>query len=400
MISKLGYYTVNNKIFLNKLNAILAANLTSSEITWNFNRDVFDQVDWLTEPTESLDFYYGERARQIREHYDYVIVMASGGADSTNVINSFLNNGFKIDEIIAGAPLSGLSNWKYDASDTSANNTVSETKFAQLPLLDRISNLYPDIKLTIHDYFEDIVNLRSDNWIYESSSHWIHFSGTTRHSLDKFGHIKNLLENGKRVAVVYGIDKPIIKRTENGDLHMIIADSVVNIVTSHFKEKYDTVDSVLFYYDPDLPQLLIKQCHEVCKWIYRPENYQVKILLWDDSKSENFNSNPIRGSRWQRQIVPCIYPSLNHSAKLWQAEKHDLGFKGAAQIDHWVHKLHRDLDFFKYVTGDINGLISQISSKYFVNNNKELGFERFKNSWKIGNERDFLPKSIDSINIK
>lgn len=390
MNRKLGYYLVNNQIFFNKLNAILSANSTNSDIIWKFNNEIFDVVDWTTEPENTLEYYYAKRAKQIRDNYDYVIVMASGGADSTNVLNSFLNNNIRVDEIVAGAPLSGLSNWHYDPADTSANNTISETKFAQLPLLDKISKNHTDIKITLHDYFEDILTLTNENWIYESSSHWIHFSGTTRHSLDKFNHIKNLLENGKRVAVVYGIDKPIINRRQNGDLYMVVADSVVNIVTSHFKEHYDTVDSVLFYYDPDLPELLIKQCHEVCRWIYRPENYRVKSLLWDDSKSESFNLDPIRGSRWQRQIVPCIYPSLGDNKPVWQAEKHDLGFVGAAQIDNWMFQLHRDLKVFQTVTGDINNLVKCISPKYFVNNKKELGFRRFQNSWLIGNERNFV----------
>jgi hypothetical protein len=387
---KLGHYSVDNRIFYSKIEAILYANELSKKVNWHFNEDQFKIYDWTEEPTETLDFYYKQRAAQIREDYDYVIVMCSGGADSTNMIYSFLNNGLMVDEIVAGAPLSGLSNWKFTTEDTSANNTISETKYAQLPLMDKISKSHPSIKITIHDYFEDIVNIKEDEWIYETSSHWIHFSGTTRHSLDKFSHIKDLAENGKRIAVVYGIDKPIIQRTTDGDLYTVVMDSVVNIVTSHFKEKYENVESVLFYYTPELPFLMIKQAHEVCRWLYRPENHMIKQLLWDESKPKTFNADPIRGSKWQRGIVPCIYPSLNNESRIWQADKHTLGFLGGSEIDHWMYVLHRDLRVFDMVHSNIRSFVKNIARNFFIDGDKRNGFVRFYNSWKIGNETDFI----------
>lgn len=388
--SKLGHYVVDNQIFYSKVDAILKANESLKKITWHFNESQFKKYDWTHEPSESLNFYYKQRAAQIREDYDYVIVMCSGGADSTNMLYAFLDNGVSIDEIIAGAPLSGLSNWKFTTDDTSANNTVSETKYAQMPLIDKISRSHPSIKITIHDYFEDILTLKPEEWIYETSSHWIHFSGTTRHSLDKFFHIKNLAENGKKIAVVYGIDKPLIQRTADGDLHTVVMDSVVNIVTSHFKEKYDNVESVLFYYTPEFPQLMIKQAHEVCRWMHRPENCVIKHLLWDEDKHKTFNSNPFRGSKWQRGIVPCIYPNLNRDSTIWQANKQTVGFLGGAEIDHWMYVLHKDLKVFDMVNANISGFVKPIREHLFIDGDKKNGLVRFYNSWRIGNEKDFI----------
>lgn len=397
MNEKLGYYVVNNQKFQNKLMAILEANRLDVEIKWHFNNEVFDKVDWTVEPDILLLELYRIRAKQIRDRFDYVILMVSGGADSTNMLNSFLDNQIRVDEIIASAPLEGLKNWKIDFNDTSADNTISETWLAQMPLLKKISNLYPDIKITINDYFNDILSLKTDEWIYESSTHWIHFSGATRHSLDKFSHLKNMAENGKTIGVLYGIDKPIICRSESGNLYSVILDPVVNVVTPHFKERYPNVESVLFYYSPELPELLVKQAHQVCKWIHLPQNLHIrKNMLWDLSKTHEFNASPKRASDWQRNIISCIYPTIHDfTSKVWQAEKQSTGFKGGMQIDKWMFKLHNNSKIIQLVESDINLFTKNIKQKYMLTENKIDGFKRFSNYWKIGNEKKFMNEPLE-----
>lgn len=398
MNTKLGYYKVGHHLFYNKLQAILYANPTKADITWHFNNEIFDKCDWTNEPPVSLDMLYGERARQIREEFDYVIIMASGGADSTNVLYSFLNNNIRVDEIIIGAPLSGLRNWNINLNDISANNTISETMMAQLPLMSKISQSHPHIKITLHDYFEDILKMKTDDWIYESSAHWIHFSGTTRHSLDKFTHIRNMAEEGKKIAVVYGIDKPIICRSESGNLYTVVPDPVVNVVTPHFKDRYPNVESVLFYYTPDFPELMIKQAHEVCRWIYKPENKHVKSFLWDKSKSMEFQASVERGGNWQRSIIPCIYPAIKDRHNVWQAKKQGAGFRGGFELDNWILQLHGQEKFVQMVESDLKLFIKKIDMKYIFSSNKVDGFIRFFNYWRIGHESIFLPQKQFDLN--
>ena len=101
MNTEMGYYKVGNKTFAGKLEAVLEAQATKQNVEWNFFDDVFEKINWFEEPTMTIDQLYKIRAQQIREKYDYVVVFASGGADSTNVVKSFINNGIKIDEIIS-----------------------------------------------------------------------------------------------------------------------------------------------------------------------------------------------------------------------------------------------------------------------------------------------------------
>lgn len=399
MNSKLGYYKVADQIFHNKLQAILYANPTKADVTWHFNDEILDKVNWLQEPEPTVDHFYAARAKQIRENFDYVILMLSGGADSTNMLRSFLNNNLHVDEIIAGAPLSGLKNWTADITDKSANNTIAETTLAQFPLLNDIAQSHPTIKITLHDYFEEILEMKTDAWIYESSAHWIHYSGSTRHSLEKFTHIRNMAEAGKRIAVLYGIDKPIICRSETGNLYTVIMDPVVNVVTPHFKDKYPNVESVLFYYTPDLPEMMVKQAHDVCKWVYQPENSWVKDVMWDRSKPMEFNANVARGGNWQRYIIPCIYPAIATSrAAVWQAQKQGTGFRGGFQIDHWIHRLHSGSRIVQMVESDLLLFIKKIDMKYILTEDKADGFIRFYKYWRIGHESDFLPGIPSNIN--
>jgi hypothetical protein len=268
---------------------------------------------------------------------------------------------------------------------------ISETKFAQLPLMDKISKSHPEIKITLHDYFEDMMSLKTDEWIYEQLGHWIHLSGGTRHSLDKFKHIKNLAESGSKISVVYGIDKPVIYRAVSGNLYTALMDSASSIVTSHFKDRYPNVESVLFYYAADLPMLMVKQAHELCRWTYKPENSYSRDLLWDRSKSDEHINHPLRGSRWQRSIVPCIYyPTMEHQ-NMWQADKAgNQGIASGRKMDSWLYTLHGNSKMVQMAESDIKLFTRVIDDKYFIKD-RTAGFKPCSNYWKIGHESMFMP---------
>ena len=86
----LSYYKVNNNIFNSKLNAFLYADLIKSDIVeWIFLlSEYLNTYNWNIEPEETLDELYQIRAKELREKYDYIILMYSGGADSHNVLMS------------------------------------------------------------------------------------------------------------------------------------------------------------------------------------------------------------------------------------------------------------------------------------------------------------------------
>jgi hypothetical protein len=355
MKNDVGFYSVNGTAFSNKFEAVLFAQKTNSIVEWNFFDDIFNKVDWHTEPQPSLDQFYKIRAEQIRSSYDYVIVFCSGGADSTNVIKTFINNKIKVDEVIGLAPMSGLNNWQFDPTNISDLNTISETKFALLPLLNEISNY--DIKVTLYDFFEDIIKYKDEEWTFDSCGNIV--TALTSHftNVGNIPHIRKLIDSGKKIALVYGTDKPIVKVSPIGDMFFAFGDGGINYLNMPESRTYPNVDRVLFYWTPELPEMLVKQAHVVAKVMHTPQFKNIfdnELVLTEQSlflnsashqdlidmkKIESFKRDEIfkkytstktqynkiteytsYRSIYQRAIVPFIYPST-YSKNLFQAQK-------------------------------------------------------------------------------
>jgi hypothetical protein len=385
-----GYhYKVNDKIFLSKIEAILEAQKTSADVSWYFYNHVFDSVDWTKEPDLSLDAFYKIRAQQIRDQFDYVIVLASGGADSTNALWSFLKNNIHVDEIIAGAPMSGLKNYTMNNSDRSVNNTISETEYALWPLLDEVKQNYPNVKITINDYFEDILNYKTDEWLYRAGE-WIS-PVTTKGNLDKFSRLVDMAENGKKIGVVWGIDKPNIRYLKDGSVCLNILDRAVNIARPSFAKSYPNVETVLFYYTAQLPELMIKQAHTVAKYINLPENRWISSLVLDLSRSTSLETSleyddlglpgavttNLKGD-YQRSIVPCIYPT-HYSQDIFQCAKSNGTFMGLQ--NSWFYSLHKDTRAYQLIKSDFSMFYKNLKSKYLAPSRREFKF--YKLSYKI-----------------
>lgn len=421
MIKKdIGFYTVNGKEYSNKFDAVLEAQKTNAEVKWNFFDEIFEKVNWHEEPPLSLDQYYRIRAEQIRNAYDYVIVFCSGGADSTNVVKTFINNDIKVDEVIGLAPMSGLNNWEFDNKNIADLNTVSETKFALFPLFDELSKY--DIKLTLYDFFEDIIKYKDEEWIFDSCGNIV--TALTSHftNVGKINHISKIIESGKKVALVYGTDKPIVKVSPTGNVVTGFADGGVNYLNMPDSRSYPNVDRVLFYWTPELPEMLVKQAHVVARAIHTPQfteiynseivaNQQQQLLStlsyqdiltakqMEDQKSNIFNQytafknqynkiSKYTSSRsvYQRSIVPFIYPST-YSKDLFQAQKIEI-FEGFFTRDQdWIHILHSGTRISEMLLSGTKVLYNSISPNYL--NYKGTGFKGIVKIYKIGHTSQF-----------
>jgi hypothetical protein len=388
MKTRTGYYTVGTKVIEDKLAAVLEATRTGAEVEWHFNNEIYDNIDWTVEPELSLDDYYKLRAQQIRDEYDYVVILCSGGGDSTNVVWSFLNNGILVDEVVASAPIGGLSGWKDTTKDTSAGNTMSETMLAQLPLMHEIHSKHPDVKITINDYFETLLDYQTDDWIFRCGE-WIHPSSGARYNLDKQTHIKQIAEQGKKIAIVYGIDKPHLFYDTDGDLSVMISDLTVNVQRPPFNDKYTNVHNVLFYFAPEMPQLQVKQAHSLAKWIHMPENKFARDHMLDVRVAElSLEASRTRHSFYERAIIPCIYPTTNR--KVFQGHKPTRMFLG--EHDDWFYKMHNNTRAFELIVSDFKNFMKQIDPKYL--NPPRTGFKVHRLKYKIGPTFKFLPSVI------
>lgn len=379
----LGYYTVNGEVVTDKAEAVYKANLTKSEIEWYFNDDKFNSANWFTEPALSLNELYKLRAQQIRDNYDYVLVFASGGADSTNVVYSFLKNDIHIDEIVAGAPVSGLKNWTTSDKTTDAENTISETFLTQIPFLQKIKNQFPNVKVTLHDYFEDMISYKTDEWLFNSSC-YIHPTFAARYNLERYDHIKKIADSGKRIALVYGLDKPQIAKKNNSFYSVIFDHHVSNAFRAI---KHDFACPVMFYYTPELPELLIKQAHVTCRFLELKQNqYLLKYLPFNEDYQQIYETiefeKAYHSGIYERAIIPAIYPMLDET--LFQCNKPRSIFMG--QHDDWLSILHPNSRLVEMINSDFTNYIKNIDEKY-LNYYKETGrvrgFKHFRKAFKF-----------------
>lgn len=387
MIDDLGYYTVNNEKFYEKIPAMFKAQQLNQEMTWKFNDEEFSAVDWKNEPAQSIDILYARRARQIREEYDYVLLFCSGGADSTNMFYAFVNNGLHVDEVVGSAPLGGLRDWKSNPNNHDVTNTIDETFHTQLPWLEKIRLEYPKIKVTLHDYFEDMLAYKADDWLIKGND-WMHPTMAGRYNLDKYLHLKRIAESGKRIAVVQGIDKPKIGRHKN-NFYITFTDAIYN-------NKYDSVqhpntNPVFFYHSPQLPQLIVKQAHLTCRFLMKPENIEIYNCMQNNDTHVIDNSPYSKvGSIYERGIVPAIYPALKKYS--FQAGKPDRMFLGSH--DAWFYNNHKHTKVWQMMQSDLHNLIDSIDSK-FLNYHKYLGllgFRLFKKHYLLGPVTNFIPQ--------
>lgn len=354
----LGYYRVSGAVYHNKIEALLSAG-TLHHPTWHFNEHVYDTLDWSIEPNFDIESLYAERARQLREKYDYVAIFFSGGADSSTVLNSFVKNNLFVDEVIVGHPESGLRDWD-QKTDSDPRYTVSEYYHTVVPQLKQLAVDSPNTKITINDYFQDMIDeYKSDEWILAARDYF-HPSFVSRYSKKNLTHVKKLCEAGKRVTFVYGVDKPRIAMM-NGNYYCYFLDIIANTSTWDLDD-YSTASTEYFYWTPDFPLLPIKQAHLVANWLDTPEaNKFRRVVEWPP---KNYEENQILKTVYDRAIREPIYPGWNFD--YFQTHKSTSAIR--AEQDAWFFKHHQNTHIHDTWTAGVDHLTSMIADRWLQRN--------------------------------
>lgn len=276
-----GLYNVNGKYFTSKILAFLyATTLENSGITVDINKNLtlyyYDEVwdsaslNYRAEQDISLEQHYKIRAQQIRDNYDYVILNFSGGADSTTILEAFIKNGIRLDEVYVRWPKKVLGSTIYTPNnmDKSPTNMLSEWDYSVNPKLQWLKANHPEIKITVDDWVETINScVIDDDLILKQNNNF----GLANYGFSEIvSESTVLLENkGKKVANIFGIDKPIITYIpENNSYYTLFTDvSLMNSGFQHAHGKADPANRVNFYYAVDYPQITIARAHKVAQYI-------------------------------------------------------------------------------------------------------------------------------------
>lgn len=259
---RLGCYRVGDLKFYSKLEAIEHMQKTNVHLHWDFNDAVFSCYDWTIEPKESLKELYRRRAQQIRNSYDYIILCYSGGPDSSNVLDSFISNDIKIDEVVSMINVQATgdrNSWLNEEIYKTAMPAISELQKRQ-NFNYRVVDLTP-IQI---DYFGNERN-RFD-WIYKMTMSWSPNNVGRENWVMKIKEWADLIETGKKVCVLYGLDKPRIAHVD-GKFCVRFLDVLDVAATADSRAGLQPYTDELFYWTPDLPEIVIKQAHIIKKYL-------------------------------------------------------------------------------------------------------------------------------------
>lgn len=257
------YYTDSGLVFNSKVEAMEHSRKANAPLHFYYYDDKYSQIRWNIEPPQSLDYYYLEQAKRIREEHDYVVLCYSGGFDSTNILETFHYNNLKLDKIVT---VGAFDQDNYSVSDENHNGEI------YLNVLPYIKELGLTDILQVVDYsklFSDLSNFsvlnQKDGWIdvcggWFSPHHWFWYDVEKYVIPNEYKH--------KKVAIIFGKDKPaLFSQGANMLSGFRFSDTPTNSYgsTASNRLNLDNINRIDFYWDPSYPEILIKQLHVLRK---------------------------------------------------------------------------------------------------------------------------------------
>lgn len=261
-----GHYQVGDLVVYSKVEAIELSIRLGSTPTWHYNDEVFSSMDWSKEPDRNLSDFYKDRARQIRDAYDHVVLFYSGGADSHNMLESFLHAGVRIDEIASFHSLDADRD-----RDSEFNKEIFQTAIPVVESFKRQGRLSSETQHRLIDMGEIIDRFCQDiDWLdfpYMIGSA-VSINNVARSHLRKYiRDWADIIDQGKRLVLVWGHDKPRIM-SEGSRFFLNFMDIFDNCVSTKIQQSvpagwYDEI----FYSTPDLPEMVVKQAHVIKRFL-------------------------------------------------------------------------------------------------------------------------------------
>lgn len=372
---ELGFYVCDGKEFSSKILALLHSKQVNKPADWIFNDRVFLSYDWTMEPEETLDQLYDRRARQLREKYDYIILSYSGGADSHNILMSFIRQNLRIDEIVVNyVGTAGKQYIDLDPNNTNAENAGAEHYLQTLPRLKEVQHLIPETKISIFDVsnhiFDFMEGVGDASWVL-SKREGINPAGATRFNYLHLIDVRKRFDKEKSIGLVVGVEKPRVGIATDGRFIMRFTDRAANIITvaEHIKE-YTNSTVEFFYWSPDAVPMMIKQGHVIKKYLIANPHMQP---LW---YVPNIKPETVRLVH-ERILRGLLYSTWNND--WWQADKAVSDWY--SEFDKWFIDGHKGSRAVQVWQEGIDYVQTQLSD--FVNDEKD-GLKIFYKFYNLG----------------
>lgn len=252
------FYCSDGTKFDSKIDAVEYSINKKVQLHFYYYDSIYEKLDWTTEPPHSLDHYYLEKAKKIRDEYDYVILCYSGGYDSTNILETFYYNNLKIDKIVT------VGAFDQDYLNFSDENHNGEIYHNAIPYLKELGLEHLLHKIDYSKLFDDTKNFsilnQKESWVNLSGS-WFSPHNWLWYDIEKYAIPPE--QKNKKVCILFGKDKPTLYE-KNKNIHgFYFRDTPITSYASTFfkRTQYDNIKRIDFYWDPESPEILLKQLH-------------------------------------------------------------------------------------------------------------------------------------------
>lgn len=321
-----GHYVVCDEIIDSKMTAILTASEKNKPVNWWYYDEIysaairrFTDAQISTPITET----YKQRAQQLRDKYDYLILNYSGGSDSHNVLMTFLKNNIKLDHIYVQWPMSLVDKGIYtpNSTDKSNFNFHSEWDLVLKQDLKWLSAQYPDIVIEISDWTETVnETFYHDDLFVKSVNNLPSIARAQKQNT--YSKIETELSlKGKKVASIYGVDKPNVVVHEEL-WYMYFVDTACMAQPN----PNNPTGTEYFYFTPDMPEVAIHQAYVLADWYNKhPDLFPYVSSLSDLAKYNSDIQNWFKDNQYRRyhnyaeHVKLACYPHWDTNR--FQAEK-------------------------------------------------------------------------------
>lgn len=284
-----GYYSVNGELFENKISALIRGSELNVLPEWHYFDDLFSKANKNGLGQIPLTEWYKQRALQLRDKYDYLILNYSGGSDSHNILQTFLKNNIKLDCVFVQWHLRFTDRNLYSVNNNikTNDNFHSEWDLTLKKDLEWLSSNHPNIKIEIKDWSLNLNENFYKDILFESTA-GVMPNISRGLKLNTFSDIETQLsERGVKVANIFGVDKPHIVEKDGSYYFYFIDKSCMAQPNPNNPNGLE-----YFYISPNMPNLTIEQGFRLAKWfkIYK-EN---KFLIEAKSKRKDINNFTFR----------------------------------------------------------------------------------------------------------
>jgi hypothetical protein len=325
-----GYYIYNNNIHTDRHTIAEEMMILGNpkEVKYYFHDHFFKTLNWEIEPPQSLPELYKERAIQLRDKYDYLVLSFSGGSDSNEVLETFLQNNIFLDEVF-------VSNWEKAISKVNKKELLQdeylkfllEYDLSVVTMLKKIREKSPNTKITLFDSSDFLFNeikTRKFEMLGMSEK-----TGTYRGIMVPIpstvklvcGYAMNMSIKNANSALILGIEKPIIS-VDKDNVYFSFSDSgytydkLINnkIIDNVYVPEY-------FYWSPDAPLIPIKQSHVVKRELETDRFFYTQYMITRDEAYKHNKFDKFGLNLWHDFDKILMYKIYTHNNYSWVAGK-------------------------------------------------------------------------------